>query len=225
MAISEPDIKRLWGKAAGRCSYPACGDDCLPFLNLDAPTIVGEMAHVIARSTDGPRGGSTSRDDSYSNLILLCPKHHTLVDKAPEGKFTAEMLLEWKAEHERRIEASLASPLFPDRARLDDFISRKLIENHACWATYGPESTTAKSNPNSSAGMFWPFRKLSLIVPNNRQIVSAIQSNSMLFNTDEYRIACEFVEHAVGFERNCTTRTENVPRFPVAFGNMFNDKR
>lgn len=225
MAISEADIKRLWGKAAGTCSYPACGVDCLPFLNLDDPTIVGEMAHVIARSIDGPRRGSTRGGDSYSNLILLCPTHHTLIDKAPEGKFTVQMLLGWKADHERRIEASLAAPVFPDRSQLDGFIGRKLIENRACWSTYGPESDIAKSNPNSTAALFWPFRKLSLIVPNNRQIISAIRSNSTLFHADEYRTASHFVEHAEGFERNCTIPTENVPRFPVEFGEMFNDER
>jgi hypothetical protein len=223
VAISEPDIKRLWGKAAGRCSYPACGVDCLPFLDVDDPTIIGEMAHVIAHSTDGPRGKSTGGNDSYSNLILLCPTHHTLVDKAPGGKFTSEMLHEWKTEHERRIEASLAAPIFPDRSQLDDFISRRLIENRACWSTYGPESNAAKSNPNSTAGLFWSFRKLTLIVPNNRQIISAVRSNSSLFSADEYRTTCSFVEHAEGFERNCITPTEGVPRFPRQFGEMFND--
>jgi len=225
MAISEPDIKRLWGKAAGTCSYPTCGVDCLPFLDVGDPTIVGEMAHVIARSTDGPRGRSAGGDDTYANLVLLCPTHHTVVDKAPEGKFTVEMLLQWKAHHESRIAASLAAPVFPDRAQLDDFIRTKLIENRACWSTYGPESGIAKSNPNSTAGLFWPFRKLSLIVPNNRQIISAIRSNSALFDSDEYRTACDFVEHAEGFERNCTTATENVPRFPVEFAKMFSDER
>ena len=223
MAISEADIKRLWGKAAGRCSYPACGVNCLPSLDADDPTIVGEMAHVIARSSDGARGGSSGGDDTYSNLILLCPSHHTLVDKASEGRFTIEMLLEWKAEHERRIEASLAAPLFPDRAQVDEFIRVRLTENYACWSTYGPESDTAKDNPNSTAGRFWPFRKLSLIVPNNRQIISAIRSNTTLFESDEYRIACRFIEHAEGFERNCTTPTENVPRFPTEFGKMFDE--
>jgi hypothetical protein len=224
MAISEPDIKRLWGKAAGRCSHPTCGVDCLPFLDLDYPTILGEMAHVIARSGDGPRGGLASKDDSYSNLILLCPTHHTLVDKAPEGNFTVEMLLGWKTDHERGIEASLTAAVFNDRAQLDDFIRTKLIENRTCWSTYGPESDTAKKNPNSTAAFFWPFRKLSLIVPNNRKLISAIRSNHELFDSDEYRIACEFIEHAEGFERNCTTATENVPTFPAGFGEMFDDE-
>ncbi len=132
MSISNTDIKRLWGKAAGRCSFPACDIDCLPFLDRDYPTTVGEMAHVIARSSDGPRGRSTSGADSYTNLILLCPTHHRLVDKAPKDKFPVAMLLKWKADHERRIEASLTSPSFADRSQLDDFIRKNLIENHTC---------------------------------------------------------------------------------------------
>lgn len=183
------------------------------------------MAHIIAHSANGPRGGVKSGDDNYVNLILLCPTHHTIIDKAPEGQFTVERLLQWKATHERRIEESLAAQIFADRTQLDTFISRRLIENHTCWMIYGPESATAKANPNSTAGFFWPFRKLSHIVPNNRQIISAIRSNDALFGLNEYRVACEFVEHAEGFERNCTVQTENVPRFPVEFGNMFNDKR
>jgi len=194
----------------------------LPFLDLDAPVVVGEMAHVIAKSVGGPRGKFAKGDDTYANLILLCPTHHTLVDKSPEGKFTVEMLLQWKADHEKAVSQSLTSPVFPGRQQLNDFIRPKLIENHACWSTYGPESEIAKRNANSSAGVFWPFRKLALIVPNNRCIISAVQTNATLFDSAEYRIAARFVEHAEGFERNCVVPTEGVPRFPAEFGELFN---
>lgn len=225
MAISEADIKRLWGKAAGRCSYPGCNNDCLPFLDATDPTIIGEMAHVIAHSKSGPRGSTSEGDDTYANRVLLCPTHHTIVDKAPEGRFTAEMMLGWKADHEEHVAASLAAPVFPKRSDLDAFIRVRLIENRTCWRTYGPESESASSNPNSTAGLFWAFRKLSLIVPNNRQIISAIRANQNPFAGAEYCTACEFIEHAEGFERNCTVPTENVPRFPTAFGSTFDDER
>lgn len=223
MTISSTNIKRLWGKAAGRCSHPSCNSDCLPFLDHGNPTVVGEMAHVIAHSTRGPRGASAPGEDSYANLILLCPTCHTLVDKAPPGTFPPDTLLQWKADHERHIEASLASPALADRMQLNNFIRMKLIENRTCWSTYGPESQAAKRNPNSTAGLFWPFRKLSLIIPNNRKIISALRSHYTMFDAEEYRIACAFIEHAEGFERSCTTPTENVPKFPVAFGEMFDD--
>ena len=225
MGIFVPDVKRLWGKAAGRCSYPTCGSDCLPFLDEDNPTVVGEMAHVVARSPDGPRGCPAENDDSYANLILLCPTHHRLVDKAPEGKYTAATLLGWKADHEGKVAKALAAQVFCTRARLDQFARTILAENRACWSRYGPESDAARKNPNSTAGLFWPFRKLSLIVPNNRKLIVAIQANSTLLNPEEYRIACDFVEHAEGFECNCKTSTEDVPRFPLAFEKLFGDER
>jgi hypothetical protein len=223
MAIAESDIKRLWGKAAGRCSYPSCGVDCLPFLDLSDPTVIGEMAHVIARSTRGPRGKRVAGSNSYSNLILLCPTHHTLTDKAPTSKFPAKTLLQWKANHEARVESSLRSPLFPDRPSLAAFVRTRLTENRVCWQTYGPESEAAKKNPLSTAAYLWPFRKLAIIVPNNQRIVCAIHTNAELFASDEYEIACRFVEHAEGFERNCTHPTENVPRFPTQFAEMFGE--
>ena len=221
MAISETDIKRLWGKAAGLCSHPDCNTDCLPFLDLDDPTVVGEMAHVIAKKQKGPRGKAGGGDDTYANLILLCPTHHTIVDKAPEGRFTEEMLLQWKADHERSVERSLASPIFPERDVLATYIQNLLIENKTCWSTYGPESKEAKRNPNSSAGHIWQFRKLSFVVPNNRKIILAIHANKHHFDASEYAIACQFVEHAEGFESNCTNPVEGVPRFPNAFGELF----
>jgi hypothetical protein len=90
LSISEKDIKKLWGLAAGRCSYPGCAENCLPFLDCDTPTIIGEMAHVIAKKPKGPRGQYESVSNNYGNLILLCPTHHRMIDKAEEGQFTIQ---------------------------------------------------------------------------------------------------------------------------------------
>jgi len=193
-------------------------------LDPTEPTVVGEMAHVIARkSVKLRRGKAAAGDDSYANLVLLCPTHHTYVDKAPVGTFPEAMLHKWKSDHETSVSKSLASPLFHNRASLNEYVSPLLIENQVCWAIYGPDSVTAKSNPLSNVAYFWPFRKLSLIVPNNRRIIKAVQANAKLFSSSEYRTACMFVEHAEGFERNCTSPTENVPRFPAEFKAMFNE--
>ena len=42
--IGEADLKKLWGRAAGRCAL--CGNDLLPLLGSQ-PDVIGEMAHVI----------------------------------------------------------------------------------------------------------------------------------------------------------------------------------
>ncbi|MCC7137110.1 MAG: HNH endonuclease [Planctomycetes bacterium] len=98
---------RLWGKAAGRCQYGGCNAplwlDELTQFEFNAAYI----AHIVADSPDGPRGhpeqSSRLRTDP-SNLMLLCDKHHRLVDIADVGGHPRERLEAMKAEHERRIE-------------------------------------------------------------------------------------------------------------------------
>lgn len=85
MAISETDLKLLWGRAAGLCSNPQCKKDLTAVLIDRKNYNIGEMAHIIARSVDGPRGQKMPGPDSYDNLILLCPTCHTIVDKDPGG--------------------------------------------------------------------------------------------------------------------------------------------
>ncbi|MDC0673764.1 hypothetical protein [Nannocystis radixulma] len=64
--------------------------------------LIGEMAHIIAGRSNGPRGdGSKSQEylRSYENLILLCPNDHALIDRDLET-YTIEVLREIKARHE-----------------------------------------------------------------------------------------------------------------------------
>jgi hypothetical protein len=64
---------------------------------------------------------------------------------------------------------------------------------------------------------------LSLLVPNNRSVVSAIRENYPLFSAEEYRICCEFIEHAEGFERGSLEPLEGIPRFPSGFEEIFSE--
>ncbi|HEY5177048.1 MAG TPA: HNH endonuclease signature motif containing protein [Terriglobales bacterium] len=199
MSIKDTDVKKLWGLSAGRCSRPGCDELCIRFLT-DDPTVIGEMAHIIAKSPDGPRGVSDGGSDTYQNLILLCPTHHTEIDKAAPGTFSADVLLDWKKQHEAEVNDGFSSPVYSSSAEMATFVKRLLIENETAWRTYGPDSPTAQSNPLSNLHLLWPLRKLDTIVPNNRRIVNIIQRNSTLFDVPGYAAACLFVEHAEGFE-------------------------
>ena len=175
------------------------------------------MAHVIARRPSGPRGIATGGDDTYENLILLCPTHHTEIDKSPEGTFPAENLFAWKEEHEMRVTKALEAPKFATRRCLAVYVQRLLLQNYTVWKTCGPESDAAESNPLSNLAYIWSLRKLGTIIPNNRCIVVAIHNNADLFDVEGYEAACAFIEHAEGFEINCYERVEDVPRFPKRF--------
>jgi hypothetical protein len=77
MNISDADLKKLWGKAAGRCSFPECSNNCVEYFEKSGDTILGEMAHVIACSSDGPRGipGTTGQ---ILMTTLFCSAHATI---------------------------------------------------------------------------------------------------------------------------------------------------
>ncbi|MCK6924303.1 HNH endonuclease [Enterobacter roggenkampii] len=94
--INNSAIKRLYGLSAGRCNI------CKVLL-LEESVHIGEMAHIIAKSSNGTRGDiSNANDNSYENLILLCANDHTRVDQDPFN-FTVERLHQIKNEHESYI--------------------------------------------------------------------------------------------------------------------------
>ncbi len=49
------DVKLLWGGAANRCAFPDCKIELAPSGSVNT---IGEMAHIIAESPNGPRGES-----------------------------------------------------------------------------------------------------------------------------------------------------------------------
>ena len=102
--MREKDIKILWGRSGNRCAI--CKLELTPDGSRET---LGEMAHIVARSLDGPRGlmKLTSEDrDCYDNLILLCPTHHSEVDKNPDV-WTVERIREAKTDHEQWVSARL----------------------------------------------------------------------------------------------------------------------
>jgi hypothetical protein len=98
---------RLWGKAGGRCQYDGCNDR----LWLDALTQAefnsAYIAHIVADSVDGPRGDadlSPLLGSQLSNLMILCDRHHRLIDKIQVAEHPVERLHQMKRKHEDRVE-------------------------------------------------------------------------------------------------------------------------
>lgn len=96
----------LWAQSAGRCQFRGCGDHLFQdHLTLKFAKF-GELAHIIGASVAGPRGSEESKkyEIDPTNIIMLCSKHHTLVDKNQHvSTYTVELLREMKAEHENRV--------------------------------------------------------------------------------------------------------------------------
>jgi hypothetical protein len=102
MAI--PNIKLLWERAGSKCAL--CRRRLDHLTDAGKQALLGEAAHIVAESPDGPRGNSIldqNERNSYLNLILLCPTCHTTVDKDP-SEYPVERLHMFKTKHELRVE-------------------------------------------------------------------------------------------------------------------------
>jgi hypothetical protein len=113
MGITLRTTKLLWGKSANRCAI--CRNELVEEAQNEAddPSIVGDMAHIIARKESFTRGDYDSltpeERDSFSNLILLCKIHHKIIDDQP-AHYTVEELRRIKSAHEQWVAATLGAP-------------------------------------------------------------------------------------------------------------------
>lgn len=110
MPISEKNLKILWSRAGGRCSFPLCNTSLIQEgTGNDTPVVIGEIAHIVARHSEGPRGKELFQEvdrDILENLILLCPVHHVIIDQQPHT-YTVEVLTQMKNQHEQSMKAQL----------------------------------------------------------------------------------------------------------------------
>lgn len=101
-----PDLTRLllFVRAGGQCEF----DDCKTYLLEHHVTLTegvfGEMAHVVAFKAEGPRGKEARPANIHdvSNLMVLCPCCHKLIDDHPD-QYTRATLEHFKSAHEAHI--------------------------------------------------------------------------------------------------------------------------
>lgn len=146
MSISEKDLKLLWGRAAGRCSFPGCQLKLTQDKELASGSFpLGEQAHIVGENKNAARGKSpltTKERDSYFNRILLCPTHHTIIDKNPED-YPIEKLHIMKAQHELWVEEKFSeSKDFRETAQdmiyadlIDAVVAACQLDNWDKWAS------------------------------------------------------------------------------------------
>lgn len=194
---------------------------CIDSFEKAGTILIGEMAHVLAHAKKGPRASTENynRIDRYENLILLCPNHHTIVDKAPED-FPAELLRNWKSTLEDRVDRALDIPTFTTKEELFKYAHSLLDQNKLIHYHFGPTSETARTKPLSSLHKIWEARKIEEIIPNNSLIVAAFRRYTGLLNAHELQTFGKFEAHAIGFAANAEDRHDSVPMFPLEFAEM-----
>jgi hypothetical protein len=102
-------------KAGGRCQLKHCNKPVYQHGMTLADGNFADVAHIIGASKVGPRGNADSENLQVdpANLMLLCKDCHKLIDTYEE-KYGADLLRQWKREHEERIEILTSiSPQIP----------------------------------------------------------------------------------------------------------------
>lgn len=106
MTISDSVKRQLFTVSGNRCAFPTCTKTLTLEDEFGGKSVsISQIAHIVAKSPEGPRGKYPLPEDvrdSFENLILLCQEHHTLVDSHPET-YPVEMLRKWKADHEELV--------------------------------------------------------------------------------------------------------------------------
>lgn len=97
-----------------------------------------------------------------------------------------------------------------------------LCENKQVLEQFGPDSLVALNNPLSSVVNTWNRVKQDVIIPNNRKVVEAFESNISVLSKEEVEIYIKFKIHVEAFE-SCNRgeiEREGIPRFPEEFNQM-----
>ncbi len=107
--LTKQQVKLLLPLTRNKCAMHKIGPSCEPYQLVCDDTFYGEFAHICAAEEGGERWvDSMSDDDSngeennrngIKNIIVLCPNHHTIIDKKNNG-YSIDRLREIKTQHE-----------------------------------------------------------------------------------------------------------------------------
>jgi hypothetical protein len=130
--FSRQVVEVIAKRAANICSNPDCGAITTgPAEEMDRSIVIGEAAHIY-----GARFGSARYSEAMSpaergdtiNAIWLCRNCHKSIDADP-NKFPADLLFEWRRQHEEEISKKLGKTGGLLREKI---IARQLSEFSAC---------------------------------------------------------------------------------------------
>lgn len=216
--------RRLFASCAGYCQNPSCSKKL--FDEAEGKRfLIAELAHVFAAQDDGPRPNpelSEEERGAFENLIVLCANCHTMVDKASDA-FPDSMMKRWKRGHEQTLLNLFGVQNYDDRASVRDVVEPLLIENHTVFEMYGPHIEEAQ-NPESGAAEQWKRKVLTIIIPNNRKVLSFVDANRHLLSDNEKVTKERFRQHIDDLEAfHIEDARQDSSRFPVEMADIYKD--
>lgn len=215
----------LFANSAGVCQNPECNRKLFIPQETGKPVNIGECAHIIAYSDQGPRANvKVLVDDrnALSNLILLCSICHKVIDSNPKD-YPEPTLREWLGNHATRLQSVFDVPQVATRDALGKAIQSLLEANREVFLAYGPHNGEYKAVSESKR--LWDKYVHDRIIPNNRRVAMILERNNTLLSDEERRILTRFKFHVEGFEYNHTSgdKNANVPLFPPEMSNILKE--
>ena len=113
--IKAPVERELWVRAGGRCQFNGCNRILYKSPVTQERVNIAEKAHIYSFSEQGPRGWgpfilNKGALNDVHNLMLMCHDCHNTIDQDKEGiRYSAELLIQWKHQHEQRIQIVMSS--------------------------------------------------------------------------------------------------------------------
>lgn len=159
-AIAENVKRRLWAESMGRCMNPDCRAE-LFIKNSD----IMEKAHIGAYYE--------TEDNSYENLIVLCPNCHKKFDKT--GFIDENIVKQWKEIRRNELEKFFSVEL-SSFDQLKEKVVPFLRENYSIYKSYylsGNKSLWDKFEPQ--------------ILSNNEKLKLLFENNRTLFQQHSYK--------------------------------------
>jgi len=189
--------RELWARAAGRCQFKGCNTLLYKSAVTQEALNAAQKAHIYAFSECGPRGRGPFKADlsmlnDVSNLMLMCHGCHRKIDQ--EGgshRYPADLLIQWKAEHELRVE--VVTGIAPDNKSHVVLYGANIgsekspIEYHSCveamfplWypASERPTLLSMQSELRDSSAQYWQTESLHLSKAFQRKILPLIEDDS-----------------------------------------------
>ncbi|MEU1763354.1 hypothetical protein ACFYPF_28935 [Micromonospora sp. NPDC005223] len=120
--------KMLFVLSRGFCYAPTCKNPVVRFEAGGEPEVAVFIAHIRAARPNGPRWVEKMEPEerkAFPNLLLLCKKHHIMVDsKKNEEKYPVETLEEWKKRRERQLGSQIRGLSFLTEDSLLGFLEK-----------------------------------------------------------------------------------------------------
>ena len=157
-AITENIKRKLYAESMGRCMNPSCEIE-LFLTNGD----IAEKAHIIPYCE--------TEDNSFENLILLCPNCHTNFDK--NSSFDEDEIKTWKSKRQEQLSEIFAQK-FNKFQELEEIVKPILEENKSIYENYYLQGNKR----------LWDKSEEKLLI-NNKKLKTLLKSNKGLIQDTE----------------------------------------